>query len=241
LDGGLHLLEHREGSLEETLSVIDSYETVDVALNFPGQPNQGILKNSRARYGGRGRPAIQGLEMRLGEAVLHRMGVKVTGTPSDFSLCPLWMQQGFSFYERLEGMGFLRYPSEDPKRMLETQVEAVFHSLLGHALLSQRLLEGRIQRQLILFEQGMRIADAMDFFEEITRHRFIQGSLPLQTLYTLPELDGMAAAFMAWYAANRPQQVSQVGDPIEGLLVLPYWKELEIEQPVESQQMTIFS
>jgi predicted RNase H-like nuclease len=51
----------------------------------------------------------------------------------------------------------------------------------------------------------------------------------------------MAAAYMAWYAYNRPQQVSLLGDPIEGVLLLPYWKELDMEHAVDAQQMTIFS
>ena len=117
----------------------------------------------------------------------------------------------------------------------------MFRALLGKPLLSQRSLEGRVQRQLVLFDRGMRIADPMDFFEEITRHRLIQGNLPLQKLYALGELDAMACAFMAWYAINHPQALSQVGDPQEGALILPFLKELEAQPQIETQQMTIFS
>ena len=242
LDGGLHLVKRHEGSLEETLSMIFGHESADVALNFPRKVNQCMLKNTGPRHIGRGRPVLHHPDMRLCEAALHRQGIKVTPTPSDPALCPSWMREGFSFYDRLEAAGFLDFPApNDSKRLMETQAEAVFRLLLGHALLSQRLLEGRIQRQLLLFEQGLRIADAMEFFEEITRHRFLQGNLPLQTLYSLPELDAMAAAYMAWYAVNHPQQVSQVGDPIEGTLLLPNWKVPDLENPVESQQLPIFN
>lgn len=47
-------------------------------------------------------------------------------------------------------------------------------------------LEGLIQRQLVLFEAGMRIKDPMDFFEEITRYKMVKGIFPMELLY-LPD------------------------------------------------------
>jgi predicted RNase H-like nuclease len=61
----------------------------------------------------------------------------------------------------------------------------------------------------------------MRFFEEITRHRLLQGILPTQDLYTPGELDALVAAFTAWKAATYPDQVTLLGDPQEGQMVLP--------------------
>ena len=242
LDGGLRLLEKCEGNMEDILTFIIAKEDAAVALNFPRRLNQGMAKAVQAKYSGPGRPQMYAQDKRLCESVLQRLGIKSWGTPAELAQCPLWMQQGFGFYERLDATGFAGLTTDGgSRRCLETQAEGVFRALLGKPLLSQRSLEGRVQRQLVLFDRGMRIADPMDFFEEITRHRLIQGNLPLQKLYALGELDAMACAFMAWYAINHPQALSQVGDPQEGALILPFLKELEAQPQIETQQMTIFS
>jgi predicted RNase H-like nuclease len=82
-------------------------------------------------------------------------------------------------------------------------------------------LEGRIQRQLILHALNINVPDAMLFFEEITRHRLLNGILPSENLYSPGELDALVAAYTAWLAANQPDKVCLVGDPHEGQIVLP--------------------
>ena len=242
LDGGLHLINKHEGSLEEALSFCQNHDATVAGLNFPGQPNQDVIKAVNLKRPGPGRPPKYDHNMRLCEGLLRHHGVKIPATPADLTRCPPWMLQGFAFSQRLAEMGFLPYSADGvPYQMLETYAEAVYRSLLGSPLLSQRSLEGHIQRQLLLYEQGMRIADPMDFFEEITRHRLMQGSLPLHTLYSFAELDALASAYIAWLAMIHPQQISQVGSPTEGYLILPQWKELENSHPVVGQQMNIFS
>jgi hypothetical protein len=61
----------------------------------------------------------------------------------------------------------------------------------------------------------------MLLFEEITRHRLLKGILPLEPLYSAGELDALAAAYTAWLAALHPDQVTLLGDPQEGQVVLP--------------------
>ena len=61
----------------------------------------------------------------------------------------------------------------------------------------------------------------MYIFEEITRHRLLQGVLPLEELYQVEELDAMVAAFTAWMAGMQPDQVTFLGDSMEGQIVLP--------------------
>ena len=205
LDGNLRLTALQEGSLEEALTLCQTPEAAVVTLNFARQPGQSLLHTINLKQTGRGRPPSQEANMRLCEMVLRRHGIKSPSTPSELERCSLAAQQGFIVARRLLEDGFQTGPlAESPRQLLETYAEAVYRFLLGAPLLNPRTLEGRIQRQLLLFEQGLRIADPMDFFEEITRHRLMQGNLPLNILYSLPELDALTAAYMAWRSYTRP-------------------------------------
>jgi len=82
-------------------------------------------------------------------------------------------------------------------------------------------LEGRMQRQLLLFREGVEIPDPMDAFEEITRHHLLEGSLTLPRLFTHDELDALVSAYTAYVAARHPGRVTLVGDPEEGQIVVP--------------------
>jgi hypothetical protein len=78
-----------------------------------------------------------------------------------------------------------------------------------------------LQRQLILHENGLNIPDPLRFFEEITRHRLLQGILPLDEIYTPQELDAMVAAYTAWKVATKTQETMRLGHKDEGEIVLP--------------------
>ena len=100
----------------------------------------------------------------------------------------------------------------DLRQFMETKAQDCFRMLAGAKLLSGRTFEGRIQRSLILYEEGFQIPDPMDFFEEITRHKLMQGILPFENLYSARELDAMVAAYIGWMTYNRPKQVKLQGD-----------------------------
>ncbi len=87
--------------------------------------------------------------------------------------------------------------------------------------LARLSLEGRLQRQIILYEQGLRIKDPMDFFEEITRYKLLKGILPMELLYAPEQLDALAAAYTAWLAVHKQEDVFMLGDAKEGRMVLP--------------------
>ncbi len=104
---------------------------------------------------------------------------------------------------------------------LEVNAHAGYCALLGLAPFEKHSLEGRLQRQLVLYEKEIEVTDPLRFFEEVTRHKLLHGILPLDDIYSPVELDAMAAAYTAWLAANHPDQVTLVGDPGEGQIVLP--------------------
>ena len=121
------------------------------------------------------------------------------------------------FYEQLEKLSFRPYPTKNETRQwFKVNADESFITLLQKKLLPRRTLEGRIQRALVLYDQGLQINDPMEFFEEITRYKLIQGILPLENLYTSKELDALVAAYIAWMTVHKPGQFI-----IQGEFILP--------------------
>jgi len=121
------------------------------------------------------------------------------------------------FYEQLGKLSFRPYPTKNETRQwFKVDADRSFATLLQKKLLSRRTLEGRIQRALVLYDQGLQINDPMEFFEEITRYKLIQGILPLENLYASKELDALVAAYIAWMTVNKPGQFI-----IQGEFILP--------------------
>jgi hypothetical protein len=129
---------------------------------------------------------------------------------------------GFQLHNQLRGLGFLPFPGGDsPRQLFETNPHAVFCTLLGQVPLPKPTLEGRLQRQLVLHGKGEEINDPMEFFEEITRHKLLRGSLPINIIYNPEELDALAAAYTAWSVVNSPEEVTILGEKEEGQIILP--------------------
>jgi len=117
------------------------------------------------------------------------------------------------FYEQLEKMSFRPYPAQNERRQwFRADADESFRALLQRKLLARRTLEGRIQRALVLYDQGLQISDPMEFFEEITRYKLMQGILPFENLYSSKELDALVGAYVAWMTANKPGQFIMQGE-----------------------------
>lgn len=126
------------------------------------------------------------------------------------------------FKKQIVEAGFKPYlTSNAPRQWVETNPPECFRSLAGQTLLPRRSLGGQLQRALILYEQGLQIADPMDFFEEITRHHVLAGVMPTELLYSASELDALAAAAVAWMLINKPVQVDLTKDLGKGMIVIP--------------------
>lgn len=221
LDAERNLLSLFEGDLEEVAGCLAGPNSAVVAVNAPSGPNRGLIRN-RAEQQTRNPRLVRGAEMRVCESELRERGIAVSGTPSKVSLCPAWMQSGFELYDRMQKTGYRQFPARDAHhRYLETHPHACFCVLAGNTPLGKTTLEGRIQRQLLLHDCGLRIRDPMDFFEELTRFKLAHGVLPLEILYSAGQLDALAAAFLAWSVSNKPAETLAVGDPEEGRIHLP--------------------
>lgn len=220
LDRGMNLVALADGELDDVTAFLAGLPSAMVAVNSPSGVSRGLLREKRKEMFKSLRSRASGF--RVAELELRDRGIAVSGTPSTISACPAWVQAGFSLYRKLEKIGFKKYPAENaPHQMLESQPHAAFCVMAGSMPHSKPSLEGKIQRQLLLYEAGVRIKDPMDFFEEITRHKMLKGIWPHDLLYLPEQLDAMVAAYTAWLAVHKPESISVVGDPAEGTIILP--------------------
>jgi hypothetical protein len=223
LDQDLHLLALGEGSMDEVLAFVGGQRQAYAAVCAPRQPSQGILDRSdiREQLNPPPRPG-RWVGFRLAEYQLRMHNISCPKTSSKEQDCPGWMRMGFIVYKRLEQIGYCPYPTESASlQWLEVYPHAGYCALLGLSPFPKHSLEGRIQRQLALDEVEVRVPDPMRLFEEITRHRLLQGLLPLDDLYSPSELDALLAAYTAWKAANQPGEIKLLGHPEEGQIVIP--------------------
>jgi len=210
-----------QGNLVDVLAFVGGQHSAVVAVNAPPRPNQGAL--AKLNEAKRLSPSPKGkADYRLAEYKLECRNLNIHHTPSSDADCKNWMRVGFEFYKRLRELGFEHYPSQECERqLLEVWTPASYHVWLGRAPLPKNSLDGKLQRQLLLYEMGLDTKDPMRFFEEVTRHRLLRGELPLGELYSASELESMAAAYLAWSAATHPEDIELLGDQDEGQIVVP--------------------
>lgn len=112
----------------------------------------------------------------------------------------------------MEQTGFKHFSQKNSLRLwIESNADECYR-VFQSGLLPRRTLEGRIQRGLILYEEGLLVHDPMDFFEEITRHKIMQGTLPTENIYSPSQLDALMMAYVSWLAGNPAEKVLVKGD-----------------------------
>lgn len=130
----------------------------------------------------------------------------------------LAQKRNVDFKREIVQEGFKSFSTErNPKQWFETNAQDCYREWIGQNPLPRRTFEGRLQRALILFEQGLRIQDPMESFEEITRYKLTKGIFRFEHIYSFKELDALAAAYLAWMSFNRPGQIA-----VQGEFVLPF-------------------
>lgn len=223
LGNDLELLALGQGTMEEVLAFVAGQREAIVAVSGPSRPNQGVMKRPevREKLSPPPRPG-RWMDFRLVEFQLRQHKIYIPQTSASRQNCPGWMQKSFTLYRRLEGLHYAPFPQKNATHQwIEVYPHACYTTLLGHIPFAKHTLEGRIQRQLVLYEENVLVPDPMRVFEEITRHRMLQGVLTLEDLYLTEELEALVSAYTAQKAANQTDQVMLLGDPSEGQLVLP--------------------
>jgi len=186
-------------------------------------PSDPIIFAGAELSSGRKPVTFAGLDEDLNIKVLEKWDTsEVLSYLKDYENCALVVdlpstKPGKEVYADLKAksmqVGFQPFSQKShPRQWLETNAKDCFQALSGHKLFPGRALEGRLQRSAILFEQGLRITDPIDIFEEITRYKLIQGVLPLEDLPSSRELDALVAAYLAWMSVNRPGQIVPKGE-----------------------------
>jgi hypothetical protein len=213
----------KHAQLEELLAYAAGDDVLSIGINAPSNVNHGLMQEEaiRARFTP---PVPEGRyeNMRLAEYEVVRRGARIQRTPEQVGKCPLWMRTGFVVYERIEELGYSAYAGEDVQHhWLEVPADAGFHSLVSGTLLGGKTLQGRIQRQLILWAQEVQVPDPMETFEEITRHRLMHGNFPFRSIFPIESLNALLAAYTAWLSHQKPQKLISLGSSEEGAIYLP--------------------
>ena len=223
LDHDLRLTALGGGNLEQVLAFTAGQHQAIVAVCAPRRPSQRLMERMELRDSLNPPPRPgRWMNFRLAEYLLRQHGISCYKTPADEKACPNWMQMGFHLYKRLEQMDFQPYPAKKSAlQWLEVYPHACFCTLLGRVPLPKNTLEGRLQRQLVLYKQDMRIPDPMEFIKGLNAQNLLQGRIASNDLYTQGALDALVAAYTAWQAATHPNQVTTLGDASEGLVFLP--------------------
>ncbi len=193
------------------------------AINAAARPNRERMKREEVRGSLSPAPAKgKYTQLRQVEYELIQAGIEVRHTSASAGRGLPSVRRGFALIEKLEEMGYVPFPAENAlHQWLEVPADAAIGSLLGVTPLPAGTLEGRIQRQLALQDQGLNVPDAMDFFEEITRYRLLKSILPTKGIFPQAELNAWTAAHTAWLADHHPEQVRRFGEEEEGLVFLP--------------------
>ncbi len=224
LDADLKMVAIGAGPLREVLSYAAGLASAVAAINGPQRVNQGLVQAEEEKQTLFPVAANKRGDLRQVELDLIEEGIRVPRTSAAERDCPVWMRRGFNLYKRIQKLGYRRHAFEldQPRCYVEVQSEAVFSRLAGGVPLFDELsLEGRLQRQLILYEEDLPVSDAMQFFEEVTRFRLLKGVLPTEDIYEAGELNALAAAYTGWLMFHKPDQVHKLGDVREGEVVLP--------------------
>jgi len=210
-----------DGEMGEVTAYVAGQDSAVVAVNAPAGVNRGLVREMTKTkmltpY------QLSRTDLRLAEHELRERRIIVTKTPASVELCPAWMQAGFGLYRKMGRMGFEKYPEKGSKlQVLETNSHACYCVMAGQVPLARLSLEGRLQRQIILYEHGLGMRDPMDFFEEITRYKIVKGIWPIELLYLPEQLDALVAAYIAWLTVHKPDGTFMIGDAKEGMVLLP--------------------
>jgi len=225
LDAELRIVEKRAAGADEIVDFLAGLESAVVAVDAPASPHRGRMRRPEVRQRlGLPPRGKRWSDWRVCEVELRRRNLRLYNTPGAARAAPAWMRAGFDFYRRLEKSGYIPFvlrASADERLHLEVHPHACFAVLLGHRPLGRHSLEGRMQRQMVLYLEGLDLPNPSDVFETITRQTILRGRWPLDDLLEHDELDALAAAYTAYLARQRPGRISQVGERDEGLITLP--------------------
>ncbi len=225
LNGDLRIVALYQGDMEGVLAFAAGLQRGAVAVDSPAALSRASMGRPelRARFG-LPPDSRTWSKWKLGEYELRRRNIRLYRTPTEAKLAPPWMRQGLQLHARLRELGFVPLsgePDPDERALLEVNPQACYTVLLKRRPFGKRSLEGRMQRQLVLYLEGLDLPNPLHALEEITRHHLLSGQLPLGDLLSHQALDALMAAYTAFLASKHPERTAQLGERDEGLITLP--------------------
>lgn len=225
LDGQKRILALDHGDMESVLAFVAGLDNAIVAVASPQGPNRGLLGKPAVRRRFNLQPeGSTWAKWRICEYELRRRNIRLYNTPGQERAAPRWVQNGFSMYRRLQELGFKPYVMNKKLSAcmyLEATPHACFSVLLERRPFLKGTLEGRMQRQLVLYLEGLDLTNPLYVMEEITRHHLLKGNLPLDGLLGANALDALVAAYTAYLVGEEQARTNQVGHGEEGWVTLP--------------------
>jgi len=222
LDSDLNMVALEDATLDGVVEVVAAYPAATCAVDAPSGKNLGLMAEPdyRETLGLRSN-ASRYATFRVCEYELRRRNIGLYRTPRDPEDAPAWMQLGWQLFDALRAAGYALHPQAGARQTFEVHPHACFTALLGHRPFKKNTIEGRLQRQLLLYEEGMAVSDPMLIFEEWTRHHVLSGKMALNHLHGHDQLDALVAAYTAYLLAVEPENTSSVGDVREGTIIVP--------------------
>jgi predicted nuclease with RNAse H fold len=208
--------------IDELIEIVTAHSAAICAVAAPIGPGKGLLADPdyRRRLGLEPKRASYST-LRVCEYELRKRKIAIYSTPKTLDQAPQWMKEGWRLLDGLRKAGFVEYPRTGERRVLETYPPAAFTALVGRRPYSKSSIEGLLQGQLILFEEGVGVPDPMPHLEEWTRHRIKTGQIGRENILDHDSLDALMAAYTAFVVDKEPRNVIALGDTAEGQLVLP--------------------
>jgi hypothetical protein len=215
LNSNLELIACGHGRLADVIAYLAGQTSALVAVNGPVCLPQDFVQIGLFEAGeNNGRPVT-----RSGDRELESRGFHDLAVIDHSKKVPLWVERSLELAEALKQM---EYSLESGQRLFfETQCDAAYWLSTGVLPYESRSLEGRLQRQLLLWEFGLAVKDPMNFLEEFTRFRLRTSQIPVDQILPAHELRAMIAASTAWLLDHHPGRVDHLGERNAGEIILP--------------------
>ncbi|GAP20005.1 hypothetical protein [Leptolinea tardivitalis] len=220
LNGNLETIACGHGRLGDVLAYLAGQSTALVAINAPVSAQ--IPEDSLYQEGLFSPEQIkQTVVARTGDSELTARGFQFFQPVGNVKKLPLWVERSLELTAGMKQLGYDNTGERNKRSFFETQSDAGYWLATGTMPYESRSLEGRLQRQLLLYEFGFPLKDPMVFLEEFTRYRLRTSQVPMEQILPAHELRAIFSAATAWLVDMRPDAVECVGQPGQGEIIIP--------------------
>ncbi len=220
LNESLEILACGHGRLGDVLAYLAGQSSALVAVNGPicldrsdGLIVQGGLFDAEHSHPGENH--------RTGDIILSTRGFPSVPNLHEGKKLNVWVERSLELTAGIRQLGYEECHAGQPRTYFETQSDAAYWLATGSVPYDSRSLEGRLQRQLLLYEFGFAVKDPMSFLEEFTRFRLRTSQIPMSQIMPAHELRALISAATAWLADRRPEAVDHMGEVRKGEIILP--------------------